>query len=37
VVGAGVLLLAYERQAENPAANNPHLGIPESIRAGMTL
>src|SRR5438093_3753973 len=35
--GTGALLLAQERPAANPAANNPHLGNPESIRGGMTL
>jgi putative heme-binding domain-containing protein len=36
-VGTGVLLLAQAPPAANPAANNPHLGNPESIRSGMTL
>ena len=31
----GGLLLAQERQAPHPAANNPHLGNKESIRSGM--
>ncbi len=35
--GTGALLLAQEHPATNPAANNPHLGNPESIRGGMTL
>src|SRR5438034_6695419 len=35
--GTGARLLAQERPATNPAANNPHLGNPESIRGGMTL
>jgi putative heme-binding domain-containing protein len=33
----GGLLMAQEPPAANPAANNPHLGNQESIRAGMTL
>jgi putative heme-binding domain-containing protein len=37
VFGTGALLLAQERPETNPAANNPHLGNPESIRSGMTL
>jgi putative heme-binding domain-containing protein len=30
-------LLSQEPQAPNPAANNPHLGNPQSIRSGMAL
>ena len=31
------LLLAQDTPAKNPAANNPHLGNPQSIRSGMAL
>ncbi len=31
------LLLAQDTPAQNPAANNPHLGNPVSIRSGMAL
>jgi len=31
------LLQAQETPAKNPAANNPHLGNPQSIRSGMAL
>lgn len=30
-------LLAQDTPAKNPAANNPHLGNPQSIRSGMAL
>src|SRR3954470_12106454 len=33
---AGALVLAQE-PAKNPAANNPHLGDPQSIRSGQGL
>src|SRR5436190_12061406 len=34
---AGVMLHAQQPPAADPAANNPHLGKPDSIRAGMML
>jgi putative heme-binding domain-containing protein len=34
---SGGLLLAQEPPGKNPAANNPHLGNPQSIRNGMAL
>jgi len=37
VLVMGGVLLAQDRPATNPAANNPHLGNPQSIRSGMAL
>src|SRR5437667_8203903 len=37
LIGAGVLLRAQQPPVTDPAAHNPHLGNPDSIRAGMTL
>src|SRR3954469_16906455 len=37
VFGAGVILRAQQPPIADPAAHNPHLGNPDSIRAGMTL
>jgi len=37
MITAGGLLLAQETPEKNPAANNPHLKNPESIRSGMAL
>jgi putative heme-binding domain-containing protein len=37
IPAAGGLLLAQDAPAKNPAANNPHLGNPQSIRSGMAL
>ena len=36
-VGFGALLVAQAPPARHPAASNPHLGNPESIRGGMAL
>jgi len=36
-LSAGARLLAQEVPEKNPAANNPHLGNPQSIRSGMGL
>jgi putative heme-binding domain-containing protein len=36
-LAAGGLLLAQAPPPKNPAANNPHLGNPQSIRSGMAL
>ncbi len=36
-VTSGGWLVAQERSTKNPAANNPHLGNRDSIRAGMML
>lgn len=36
-LAANGLLLAQDTPAKNPAANNPHLGNPQSIRSGMAL
>jgi len=35
--GAGAMLRAQQPPAADPAAHNPHLGNPDSIRAGMML
>lgn len=37
VLAATGLLLAQQPPPPNPAANNPHLGNPQSIRSGMAL
>jgi putative heme-binding domain-containing protein len=37
VLAATGLLLAQQPPSPNPAANNPHLGNPQSIRSGMAL
>jgi putative heme-binding domain-containing protein len=34
---AGRVVMAQEPPGKNPAANNPHLGNPQSIRSGMAL
>jgi putative heme-binding domain-containing protein len=36
-LAVNALLQAQETPAKNPAANNPHLGNPQSIRSGMAL
>jgi putative heme-binding domain-containing protein len=37
LVGAGAILRAQQPPVADPAAHNPHLGNPDSIRAGTTL
>ena len=36
-LAVNALLQAQGTPAKNPAANNPHLGNPQSIRSGMAL
>jgi putative heme-binding domain-containing protein len=36
-LAVNALLAAQDTPAKNPAANNPHLGNPQSIRSGMAL
>jgi hypothetical protein len=35
LLAVNALLQAQDAPAKNPAANNPHLGNPQSIRSGM--
>src|SRR4030095_11412724 len=37
LLAVNALLQAQDAPAKNPAANNPHLGNPQSIRSGMAL
>src|SRR5437899_12694006 len=37
ILAVNALLQAQDTPAKNPAANNPHLGNPQSIRSGMAL
>ena len=37
LLAVNALLQAQGTPAKNPAANNPHLGNPQSIRSGMAL